>query len=126
MSADSPEDVDHQFGERLNAGDLDGLMALYDPEASYVPQEGAALIGHAEIREELAGLLALRPEIAMNVVRVVPCGPDVVVLYNDWELTVALGPDGAPVEVSGKAVEIVRRQADGSWQFLCDAPFMRG
>lgn len=126
MSANTPQDVDRQFGERLNAGDLDGLLALYEPEASFVPREGETLIGRAAISKELASFLGMKPKITMNVVRVVPCAADVALLYNDWRLTAPAGADGVATEMSGKAIEIVRRQKDGTWLFLCDAPFMRG
>jgi len=36
------------------------------------------------------------------------------------------GPDGAIIEQRGKAVEVVRRQADGTWRFAIDDPFARG
>jgi len=47
------------------------------------------------------------------------------VLYNDWTGTMK-GPDGAPVKMAGKAIEIVRRQPDGTWRFVVDDPFARG
>ena len=46
-------------------------------------------------------------------------------LYNDWRMTVT-GPDGNAAESSGKAIEIVRRQADGSWKYVVDDPNARG
>ena len=61
----------------------------------------------------------------MNVVLVVRSGEDLAVLYNDWSAS-AKGPDGAPFEMAGKAIEVVRRQPDGSWLFVVDDPFARG
>jgi ketosteroid isomerase-like protein len=45
-------------------------------------------------------------------------------LYNDWQGR-ATGPDGAPVELTGKAIEVVRRQADGTWRFAIDDAYGR-
>jgi len=49
-------------------------------------------------------------------------GEDLAVLYNDWSLRA----DGKPAELVGKAMEVVRRQPDGTWLFAVDAPFARG
>jgi len=36
------------------------------------------------------------------------------------------GPDGQPTAMAGKAIEVVRRQADGTWRFIVDDPWARG
>jgi len=118
MSARTPEDCDRLFGERLNAGDLDGL-------ASLVQQDGSAATGTAAIREALGGFLPMKPNIRVEVTRVVRAGDDLAVLYSEWTLR-AKDPDGKPLEMTGKAIEVVRRQADGSRRFAVDDPFARG
>lgn len=125
MNARTPEDVDRLFGEYLNAGDVEGIVALYEPGATFVPQDGPPIAGHEQIRAAIAGFAAMKPKIRMHVAKVVAAGDDVAVLYNDWQMTVS-GADGKPVEVTGKATEIVRRQSDGSWRFILDDPYMRG
>ena len=125
MAANTPEACDRLFGEYTNAGDLDRLVGLYEPDASLVQHDGTPATGAAAIRESLAGLLAMKPRIQMNVTRVVRAGADLAVLYNDWSL-VAEGPDGNVLPMTGKAMEIVRRQPDGSWRFAVDDPFARG
>jgi ketosteroid isomerase-like protein len=124
MTARSPEDVDRLFGEYVNAGRLDDLVALYEPEGSLVQPTGTAT-GHAALREALGALLAAKATIRMHVVKVSRGGGDVALLYNEWSAT-ATGPDGAPVSMSGKAREIVRRQPDGSWRFVIDDPYGGG
>jgi uncharacterized protein (TIGR02246 family) len=119
MPARTAEECDGLFEERINAGDLDGLVALYEPNATFVPQDGEALHGTAAIREALAGFVAMQPKLKMNVTRVIPIGSDLAMLYNDWSM-VAGGRAAA-----GKAIELMRRQADGTWRFVLDAPFGR-
>jgi uncharacterized protein (TIGR02246 family) len=123
-TARTPEDADRLFGEYVNAGDLEGLVSLYEPTAVLVRQDGTAGVGTAAIREELGGLIAMRVRITMNVRRVVRDGSDLAALYNDWRASVP-GADGTTTEVSGGASEIVRRQADGSWRFVIDDPYAR-
>ena len=90
MSAKTPEDVDRLFGEKINAGDLEGAVALYEPGATLVMTEGD-LTGTDAIREGLAPLIAGKLHLRMNVVKVVRAG-DVALLYNEWSGS-AVGPD---------------------------------
>jgi uncharacterized protein (TIGR02246 family) len=124
MIARTPEDVDRLFGERVNACDVEGIVALYEPGATLVTPEAGPLVGHDAIREYLSPLPAMRPQIDMGVARVVQVTDDLAVVHHDFRLTLT-GPDGSPMEIAGKATEIVRRQSDGSWRFLLDDPHMR-
>ncbi len=45
MPAHSPEGVNQLFAEALQASDSDGLVALYEPEASLVPKPGQLVTG---------------------------------------------------------------------------------
>ena len=125
MSAHSAEECDALFAEYLNVGALERLVSLYDPQAILMQRDGTAATGRAAIRESLAGLLGMKPKIVMNVHKVVRAGDDLAVLYNDWSMSAA-GPDGSSLSFTGKAIEIVRRQADGTWLFAVDDPFARG
>jgi uncharacterized protein (TIGR02246 family) len=124
MPARTPEECDALFAVSVDKSDLEGLVALYEPKATLVQQDGTSASGTAAIREGLAGLIAMKPKITMNVTKVVRAGDDLAVLYNDWSMA-AKGPDGKPIAMSGKAMEIMRRQSDGTWKFVVDAPFAR-
>jgi uncharacterized protein (TIGR02246 family) len=124
MTPRTPEDCDRLFAEHAGAGDVEGLTTLYEPGASLVQQDGSVATGRSAIREALAGFAAMRPQLRMNILKVVRVGDDLAVLYNDWTMA-AKAPDGNPFEMTGKAVEVVRRQPDGSWRFVLDDPFAR-
>ena len=127
MPAQTPEQCDELFGQYVNARDVDRLVALYEAQASLVNEDGSVNRGSAAIREAIQGLFAALPEakITMKVVRVVPAGDDLAVLNNDWSLT-GKAADGSAVEIKHKAMEIVRRQSDGTWRFAVDDPYARG
>ena len=57
MPPRNPEDWPHDFTQSLNAGDLDAVVALYDPDARFVDRTGEILIGRDRIRDILAGLI---------------------------------------------------------------------
>jgi uncharacterized protein (TIGR02246 family) len=124
-SATSPEACDRLFGEHVNAGDLAALMSLYEPGCSLVRRDGSVARGHAEIRQVFERLLAMQAKMSTQIVKVVQSGDDLAMVYNDWHMS-AKRPDGQPVEASGKAIEVVRRQPDGTWRFILDDPFARG
>ena len=124
-SPTSPEACDRLFVEHVNARDLDALMSLYEPTCSLVRRDGALARGHAEIREVLERLIMQSARMSTEIVKVVPAGTDLAMVYNDWHMS-GKRADGQPVEASGKALEVVRRQPDGTWRFILDDPFARG
>jgi uncharacterized protein (TIGR02246 family) len=127
MPARTPEQCDELFGKYVNSRDLDNLVALYEPHASLVNEDGTESRGTAAIRAALQGLLAALPQakIIMRVARIIRAGDDLAVLNNDWSLT-GKTADGSAVEMNHKAIEIVRRQQDGTWRFAVDDPYARG
>jgi uncharacterized protein (TIGR02246 family) len=124
MRADRPEDCDRLFAEGVNAGDVEAVVTLYEENGCFVQRESAA-VGHAAIRPVIERMLTVKSRLSCRVRRVVRSGEDLALLYNDWSLTVP-GPDGQPVERTGRALELVRRQPDGSWRFVIDDPYGRG
>ena len=124
MTARNPEDVDRLFGEHLNAGDLDALVALYEPNASLTAAPGQRVTGHAAIREALAGFLAAKPRMTMRARTIAQVG-DVALTSANWTLDMT-GPDGKPAQMSAQSVEVVRRHPDGSWRVVIDEPFGPG
>ena len=49
--ARQPEDLDRLFLERANAGDVDGVVELYEPQAVLAFPPGQLAVGAAAIRE---------------------------------------------------------------------------
>ena len=125
MLARTPGDCDRLFEEHVNAGDVEAVVALYEEGGSLVKHGGGLATGHAAIRGVITRLVAIRTALRNDVVRVVSAGEDLALLYNDWSMS-ARARDGSPIETAGKAIEVVRRQPDGSWRFAIDDPYARG
>lgn len=125
VTARSPEGCDRLFAETVNAGDLDALVGLYEPTCSLVQRDGGVAVGRPAIRAVLGRLLAINAKITTEIVKVTKAGEDLAMVYNDWHMS-GSGPDGRAIEAPGKAIEVVRRQPDGTWLFALDDPFARG
>jgi uncharacterized protein (TIGR02246 family) len=95
----TPEALMRTFSAHLNAGDLDGLVALYEPAAVFEPQPGVVVHGRAAIRDALDQLLALGPTITADTVQVL-AGGDVALVVNEWAMT-GTAPDGTAVRQGG-------------------------
>jgi ketosteroid isomerase-like protein len=108
-AAMQPEDLGLLFLERANAGDVEGLVALYEPGAVLAFPPGQLATGHDEIRAVYAGLLAGRPGFSS-------AGQQPVIRHGELALTSTRLPGG------GATVEVARRQPDGSWRWVIDQP----
>jgi ketosteroid isomerase-like protein len=102
-----PEDLGRLFLQRAGAGDVEGIVALYEPEAVLAAPGGGVAVGTDAIRAVYQSLLASRPRFSGAVQPALRCG--------DLALTSTRFPGGA-------TTEIARRQPDGSWLWAADQP----
>jgi uncharacterized protein (TIGR02246 family) len=121
MGARTPDEVDRLFAAALNGGDLEGLVALYEPQASLTPQPGTTVTGTTAIREALSGFVNMKPRMTITPRLIAQTG-DMALVTAQWQLSAA-GAGGKPAEMTGRSIEVLRRQADGSWRFVIDEPF---
>lgn len=123
MSATTPGDLARMFAVVAATGDALGMAALYEQGGALVGPDGVAVVGRKEIGDALTPMAESRPRVTANITRTVIAG-DIAVVYNDWTVKMA-DPDGGEMEVAGKAVEVCRLQADGTWLFVIDDPTAR-
>lgn len=116
--ARNPADLYRLFAERANAGDLEGLVALYEGGATLVNRVGVHALGAGGIRESLDNLLALVPRLTPTSSKVVTAG-GLALLSSRWQM--AFGPlDDDAIKLEGTTYEVARRQPDGSWRYAID------
>jgi uncharacterized protein (TIGR02246 family) len=109
-------DIHPAVEARTNDQDLDGLIALYAPDAVMVLVDGSTAAGTTAIREQLAGVLALGGRMTVRSRSVVEAG-DLALLSNEWTLT------AGDQTMSAVTAEVARREPDGSWLYVIDHPF---
>jgi enoyl-CoA hydratase len=120
MCVNDPEALGRLFAERVNAGDLSGLLALYEDGATLVGPDGGTASGSDAIRERLEALLAMTPEITLTSCRAVMAG-DLALMSSRWRMSLGGEGDGS-TGFDGTSTEVARRQADGGWLYVIDNP----
>ena len=106
------------FLEAFNAGNIDSLVALYEPNAVLVVK-GQPVKGLPAIRAAYESILARRSRMTLKTHSVVMFDETLAVLHGDWTVEAATVEGGTR---SGLSTEVVRRQPDGSWRFIIDNP----
>ena len=103
----NPNDLEKLFVERANAGDIDGLVALYETDATLVTDDGRSFTGAEQIREFLTDYLADRPTFKAS-------DQSPAIVSGDIALTSSRHSDGTI------SAEVARRQVDGGWLWVVD------
>jgi ketosteroid isomerase-like protein len=108
-AAHRPDLLHELFAASTSAGDLQGLLSLFEPGALIVLQPGDCALGERELRAACARLCARyeRLTLASTSVHV---ADDLALTRTTWR---GCPPGGG---LSGpRSTEILRRQPDGRW-----------
>jgi len=107
--ATQPEELSRLIVERLNAADVDGLVALYEPDAVLALPDGQVATGSEEIHKAYERIVADKPTFAPGTQRpTLRCG--------DLAVTSSRLANGVVT------AEVARRQPDGTWLWVLDKP----
>jgi len=102
-----PNDLERIFVERANTGDVEGLVALYEPNATLACGDRKVVVGLDQIRKFFVGFLASRPQLTPSVQTPALCSGD-------------LALTSSRLDNGDLTAEIARRQPDGSWLWAVD------
>jgi ketosteroid isomerase-like protein len=105
--ARDPQDLERLLVSRQRAGDVDGMTALFEPDAVVDSTDGQLTRGRAAIRAFFAGVVATGRKWEFGEQR-----PALV--SGDLALTSTRLPDGSVTS------EVARRQPDGTWLWVID------
>jgi ketosteroid isomerase-like protein len=114
MPASTPQEIHALFERAFNLGDIEAMLALYEPGAVLVAG-GRPVTGHDGIREALSLFVASGRGMKLETRMIIESGEGLALLHGAW----SLGPSS---ERRGLSTEVVRRQSDGSWLFVFDNP----
>jgi uncharacterized protein (TIGR02246 family) len=97
------------------------MLALYDPQATFVAQPGQVVTGTTAIGEALHGFAALRPTLTSDIQQVLQAG-EIALVINRWSLQ-GTQPDRQGVTLAGTSADVLRRRPDGEWRLVIDNPW---
>jgi ketosteroid isomerase-like protein len=107
--ASHPSDLVRFVVQRINAGDLDGLVALYEPDAILAIDDGKVVVGKDAIRAFYQSLLMTKPQF-------MPGQESPPLINGGLALTSSTLTNGTTT------AEVARQQSDGSWLWVIDQP----
>jgi len=105
--ARDPQDLERLLVSRERAGDVDGMVALYEPYAVLDPGEGRLILGKEAIRSFFAEVIGTGRKFEFGDQRG-------AIVSGDLALTSTRFPNGSV------SAEVARRQADGTWLWTID------
>jgi uncharacterized protein (TIGR02246 family) len=118
----NPADVYPALLKAFNAGDIDATLACYEPQACFVLKSGHVARGAAELREMLRATFSYRPDLTLDVRKIISAGDDLALTVVKWT-SKTVSSSGETKAWAGTATDIVRRQADGTWKLALDNPY---
>jgi ketosteroid isomerase-like protein len=104
-----PQDLARLLVSRANAGDVEGVVTLYEPDAALACGDGRIAVGTAAIRKFYADLLAAGRTSDLGAQRL-------AMVRENLALTSTRLPDGIVT------AEAARKQIDGTWLWVIDQP----
>ena len=117
----TPIDTVNQLSDAINRGDLEGALALYEPNAVLVAQPGQLARASKELRAALGGFIGLKPELRSEDQHVIEAG-DIALYTSRWTLR-GTDPSGQAMTMEGVSSDVLRRQRDGRWLIAIDNPW---
>jgi len=105
--ARDPQEVERLLLARPHAGDIEGMVALFEPRALVDCGEGRLLRRRDEIRRYFVEIVASGRKFARGE-------QQAVMVCGDLALTSTRLPDGSVT------AEVARRQSDGTWLWAID------
>lgn len=115
MAAKSPEEICQLFQQAMADGDLDAVLAVYDEEAVFLNASGEVTTDRESLLQELAPVVAMKARFEYDIKQVVRAG-DTALMHTAWTVS-------GPEPTKQYAIEVARRQRDGTWRWLIGDPF---
>lgn len=117
----NPIETVDELVRAINRADLERAVAAYESGAVLVVRPGQLARGPAQIREALAGFIALKAVLRSEAQQWIEAN-DIALYVGRWALR-GTDPAGKAVAMGGESTDILRRQPNGLWLIALDNPW---
>ena len=111
------EDAHSALAAAYNTGDLNTVLSMYDVNGIIVAEPNNPVSGKEKFETAVKGILSIKGKMEIKTVYCLQSG-DIAVGRSEWSIK-----DGSEIKVAAKGVEVIKRQADGTWKVLIDHAF---
>lgn len=111
------QDAHRALAAAYNTGDINTVLSTYDVDGIIVAEPDKPVSGREKFETAVKGILAIKGVMEIKTVYCLQSG-DVAVGRSEWSIK-----DGAQTKVAAKGVELLKRQANGTWKVLIDHAF---
>ena len=112
--------ADSAFASAASSGNIDGVAAVYAPDAKLLPPNEKIQAGQAAIRKFWGDFLdANRVDLKLSTDQV-EGRQDLAYVVGSFTLAGTPKNKGPAFKDEGKFVEVLKRQGDGSWKYVVD------
>jgi ketosteroid isomerase-like protein len=113
--------LDAQWSKDAGAHDLMGTLSFYADNAVLLPPDEVAAADKEAIRASWANTFLTLDGLSWEVTRLdVARSGDLAYLTGKWKGEMRAPVGGASVAVTGKLLEVWRKQSDGAWKCVAD------
>jgi ketosteroid isomerase-like protein len=107
--------------KEFNKGNISFLMTLYENGACFASKPEQTEKDLKNIRQSLQSFIDMRSKLEAKVKRVLQAN-DLTLLITEWSIN-GTKPDGKPINLTGRATVVLRRQSDGNWLMVIENPW---
>lgn len=117
----TPKEFLKSYVEKFNAKNVSSLIDMYETDACFQVQPGQDVKGLENIRQSLQGFINMNGTLQSNIKGVIQA-TNLALVNTEWSFS-GTGPDGKPLNIDGKATDVLRQQSDGTWRIVIDNPW---
>lgn len=104
----------------FHKGDIDGVMASYETEATVVFEPELSISNRAAIRAAFEQAFKINPIFTYGGHEVFVNG-NMAIHLAPWKMK-GTAPDGSAIRQKGLSMAVLRKQKDGTWLMVFDNP----
>lgn len=117
----NPKSTVQTMFDAFNERDLDAVVACFEPEAVFVVEPGQTVSGSEEIRAAFKKVMETGVRLVLEKGVVLGQSDDIALFSALWRSEDPEAGEGA--EIQSASMDVLRRQADGTWRFVIDNPW---